>query len=84
MDEVTLTVADSPTLSPEINEVRRRTAAIVTEAIIPNEELLRGDEPEAAERRAEVQARVKSEGLWAPHLPQEYGGMGVGFLGTRI
>ncbi len=30
--------------------------------------------------REKVQDRVKSEGLWAPHLPPEYGGMGIDFL----
>jgi acyl-CoA dehydrogenase len=30
--------------------------------------------------RQEVQEKVKSEGLWAPHLPPEYGGMGIDFL----
>jgi acyl-CoA dehydrogenase len=27
-----------------------------------------------------LQARVKAEGLWAPHLPKEAGGLGMGFL----
>ena len=81
MEATTLAVADSPTLSPEINEIRQRTSAIVTQEIIPNEDLLRRDAPESGELRGRIQERVKAEGLWAPHLPIEYGGMGVGFLG---
>ena len=81
MEPITLAVADSPTLSPEINEIRQRTAAVVTEEIIPNEDLLRRDAPESGELRGRIQERVKAEGLWAPHLPVEYGGMGIGFLG---
>ena len=32
------------------------------------------------ELREQVRARVKKAGLWAPHLPAEYGGMGLDFL----
>jgi acyl-CoA dehydrogenase len=38
------------------------------------------DRAAAKALRAQVQARVKSEGLWAPHLPPEYGGMGIDFM----
>jgi acyl-CoA dehydrogenase len=74
-------VADIPGLPDEINDVRKRTAAIVDGEIIPNEHVLRqpGEERRALFER--LRARVKSEGLWAPHLPREYGGMGIGFLG---
>src|ERR1700722_3700511 len=77
-------------LSDHINDVRLRTARIVNEEILPNEATLwsarRGqisDEQRAEARalRDKIQARVKSEGLWAPHLPPEYGGMGIDFLG---
>ena len=39
--------------------------------------------PSARSRRScatHVKERVKQDGLWAPHLPQEYGGMGLDFL----
>ena len=32
------------------------------------------------ELRAEIKDKVKQAGLWAPHLPKEYGGMGLDFL----
>jgi acyl-CoA dehydrogenase len=76
-------------LSDHINDVRLRTARIVNEEILPNEAVLwagrRGQVSEAARTQAKVlrekiQARVKSEGLWAPHLPPEYGGMGIDFM----
>jgi acyl-CoA dehydrogenase len=76
-------------LSDHINDIRLRTARIVNEEILPNEATLwagrRGqvsDEvrAEAKVLREKIQTRVKSEGLWAPHLPPEYGGMGIDFM----
>jgi acyl-CoA dehydrogenase len=84
-----ITVTPTAGLSDHINDIRLRTARIVNEEILPNEAALwvgrRGQatEAERAEARAlreKVQTRVKSEGLWAPHLPPEYGGMGIDFL----
>lgn len=79
-------IADVPSLTNEINDVRQRTAAIVEKEIIPNEPILGrawaegGRLPEAASLIKSLQTRTKAEGLWAPHLPKEYGGMGIGFL----
>jgi acyl-CoA dehydrogenase len=76
-------------LSDHINDIRLRTARIVNEEILPNEAVLwsgrRGqvsDETRAQAKalRERIQDRVKSEGLWAPHLPPEYGGMGIDFM----
>ncbi|MDZ7677358.1 MAG: acyl-CoA dehydrogenase family protein [Acidimicrobiales bacterium] len=78
-----------PTLDERINDIRLRTAEIVNNEILPNEDQLwagRRGRPTDAERRASsearehVKAKVWEAGLWAPHLPQEYGGMGLDFL----
>ena len=79
-----------PTLDERINDIRMRTAAIVNEWILPNEAVLwnlgRNSEASDHDRRAalelreEIKATVWKEGLWAPHLPVEYGGMGLDFL----
>ncbi|HEV2360437.1 MAG TPA: acyl-CoA dehydrogenase family protein [Acidimicrobiales bacterium] len=81
-----------PTLDERINDIRMRTAEIVNEDILPNERLLWGRGPWAdddadrtgaadkRELREQVKARVRKAGLWAPHLPAEYGGMGLDFL----
>ena len=79
-DAITLAVADNPALDDGINDIRRRTAAIVTREIIPNEDALRRDDADVEALRSRIRERVKDEGLWAPHLPREYGGMGAGFL----
>ena len=85
-----MNVKPIPTISERINEIRLKTAAIVNEDILPNEGKLwawRGDGrytkedvEEARHLRQRIQARVKESGLWAPHLPKEYGGSGLGFL----
>lgn len=76
-----------PALDPEINAIRLRTARIVNEEILPNEPLLWGraehasaSSEERAAERERIIGIVREEGLWAPHLPTEYGGMGLGFL----
>jgi acyl-CoA dehydrogenase len=84
-----MNVKPVPTLDERINDIRMRTAAIINDDILPNErKLWRGrsngatdvERKESSELRRHVKERVKSEGLWAPHLPQEYGGMGLDFL----
>ncbi len=74
-------VAPVTGLGDEINEIRLRTAEIVTKEIIPNENSIRYGGPEKRrELYQSIQRKVKQAGLWAPHLPEEYGGMGIGFL----
>ena len=73
-------VAPIPTLDDETNQIRLMTADIVANHIIPNEHLLRERGKKRAQIWADLVQRVKQAGLWAPHLPEEYGGMGIGFL----
>ena len=74
-------IAPIPDLDPEINETRIATANIVNRYIIPNEErLAQWGSEERARIVHETQEAVKKAGLWAPHLPREYGGMGIGFM----
>ena len=85
-----INVTPIPTLDDRINDIRMRTARIINEEILPHEEELWRtrrstnvtDEDRAASEklRASIKSKVKDEGLWAPHLPLEYGGMGLDFL----
>ena len=84
-----MNVQPIPTLDERINDIRMRTAEIVNNDILPHEDVLwagrRGTPTDAqrraaAEAREHVKAKVWDAGLWAPHLPTEYGGMGLDFL----
>ena len=83
-----MNVKPIPMLDDEVNEVRIATADIVNKHILPVEDKLYarsndGRSPtqdsieEARELRNQVQKRVKEAKLWAPHLPPEFGGMGL-------
>ena len=85
-----INVKPVPTLDERINDIRMRTAAIINEDILPNEATLwrwhrdgqvtEDEKRESRRLREDIRARVKKAGLWAPHLPQEYGGMGLDFM----
>ncbi len=85
-----MNVKPIPTASDRINEIRELTAAIVNKEILPNEGLLWGmhsghrfsesDHQESKRLREDVKEKVRQAGLWAPHLPEEYGGAGLSFL----
>ena len=77
-------------LPDRINQIRLLTAEIVNREILPHENQLwawrrdggyeESDREKARALRHEIQAKVKQAGLWAPHLPEEYGGCGLSFL----
>ncbi len=73
-------IAPIPALDDRINQIRSMTAEVVAGDIIPNEHFLRRHDRRSAEEWGRIARRVKEMGLWAPHLPEEYGGMGLGFL----
>ncbi|MDG2061415.1 MAG: acyl-CoA dehydrogenase family protein [SAR86 cluster bacterium] len=73
-------ISPIPTLSEKINNIRLRTADIVANRIIPNESTIYAGGDKSKQLRKEINSEVKKQGLWAPHLPEEYGGMGLAFL----
>ena len=77
---VKMAIEPIPSLPDDVNDIRLRTANIVTEHIIPNEELLATPGDERDTFTHDLQNHIREQGLWAPHLPKEYGGMGIGFL----
>jgi acyl-CoA dehydrogenase len=87
---MSMNVKPIPTLDERINDIRMRTAEIVNTWILPNEAQLWSlgrngatsdrERREAVRLREEIKEAVWEAGLWAPHLPKEYGGMGLDFL----
>ncbi len=85
-----MNVQPIPTVSERINDVRALTAQIVNKEILPNENLLwarrsntrltASEIEQARALREHTKSVVKQAGLWAPHLPVEYGGAGLDFL----
>jgi alkylation response protein AidB-like acyl-CoA dehydrogenase len=71
-------------VSPELEAIQQRTAAFMEEFVYPNEGLVVEDEGIPIELERELQQRVKKLGLWAPNLPREWGGMGIGYIGQAL
>ena len=85
---MSMNVQPIPTLSDRINHIRHQTAEILNKEILPNEKKLwawrdnasKSERATARELRHGIQTKVKQAGLWAPHLPEEYGGCDLSFL----
>ena len=71
-------------IPPELEAIRQRISDFMEQQIYPNEGLIVEDEGLPVELERELQAKVKSEGLWAPNLPREWGGIGIGFIGQAL
>jgi alkylation response protein AidB-like acyl-CoA dehydrogenase len=61
-------------------ELRAAYRAFMEEHVYPNEAALAREDDLADALIADLRAKAKSAGLWAPHLPPEAGGTGAGFL----
>ena len=68
-------------LAPDVEEVRLRVRQFMEDTVRPAEEKLRQD---GADRNTYVRAivelrqKAREQALWTPHLPPEWGGMGLG------
>jgi acyl-CoA dehydrogenase len=72
------------TVPPELETARQAVAAFMDQHVYPNENQIVEDEGIPVELEGELQDKVKAQGLWAPHLPKEWGGMGIGFIGQAL
>lgn len=74
------------TLSPELEALRERVKAFIGEQVVPVEEQIRRDKLKDDDVRGYISALLslrdaaKAEGLWLPHMPREWGGMGLGHV----
>ena len=73
------------TLTPELEALRLRVRAFVEEVIKPTEAEL--TDPDHIEERAEyltkllgMRDQAQEAGIWLPHMPAEWGGMGLGHV----
>ncbi|HXB36203.1 MAG TPA: acyl-CoA dehydrogenase family protein, partial [Acidimicrobiales bacterium] len=73
------------TLAPEHEEIRSRVRIFIQDTVVPR---VKGfdDESRVTQRREylttilELREEAKREGLWLPHMPKEWGGMGLGHV----
>jgi acyl-CoA dehydrogenase len=68
-------------LPPEIKDVQQRVAKFVREEVLPLEAAAAGSFDAVLER---LRGAAKAAGLWNPHLPPEYRGLGLSPLGMAI
>src|SRR5215471_14079159 len=88
---VTTMIDFSPT--PEQEQLRKLTTQLMERYVYPAEEHLTDTWdaaapsffPGIADRVLRpIQAKVKDLGLWAPHMPEDAGGMGIGVVGKSV
>lgn len=73
-------------LSPELEEIRAKVRAFITDVVAPTERRLEADGVAETDRRAyvtellELRRQAQELGLWLPHMPADWGGMGLGHV----
>lgn len=71
-------------ISPELETTSQRVTDFMERHVYPNESKMVEDEGLPVDLERELQREVKAQGLWAPNLPKEWGGMGIGFIGQAL
>ncbi|MBX6394693.1 MAG: acyl-CoA dehydrogenase family protein [Alicyclobacillaceae bacterium] len=66
--------------TPEQQDVIDRTNELMERYIYPAEPEFDEETGFPEEKMRELQRKVKEAGLWAPHLPKEAGGLGMGYV----
>ena len=73
-------------LSPELEEIRARARTFVEDVIKPTEQKIHDEHLAENDRRAYFGAllgmrkQAREAGIWLPHMPAEWGGMGLGHV----
>src|SRR5215218_5836911 len=74
------------TLPPDLNDLLDRVRAYVTEDVLPAE----ADVADPADLLStwhvveRLRDRARERGIYTPHLPEEWGGLGIGTLGMAL
>ena len=79
------------TLSPEHEAIRGRVREFINEVVKPAEAEIEGhgDGPalegkQRVERLISLRKKAHKQGLWLPHMPVEWGGMGLGHVALAM
>jgi acyl-CoA dehydrogenase len=74
------------TVPPELGELLGRVKAYISEDVLPAEsEIADPDDVLASWDVVErLRDRARERGIYTPHLPAEYGGLGIGVLGMAL
>ncbi|MGK2947142.1 MAG: acyl-CoA dehydrogenase family protein [Acidimicrobiales bacterium] len=71
------------TFPPEIEEIRHRVRTFISDVVTPIEEKAEADgwsRDDWIKGIIEMRGQAKERGLWLPHMPEEWGGMGLGHV----
>jgi acyl-CoA dehydrogenase len=72
------------TLTPELEDIRTRVRTFIDTVVKPGEAQMGNrddlDRGEYIKLIFEMRAKAQKEGLWLPHMPTEWGGMGLGHV----
>ena len=71
------------TFPPELDEIRLKVRAFVDEVVRPVEDAAAAedwDRDQWIKGIIEMRGKAKEWGLWLPHMPKEWGGMGLGHV----
>jgi acyl-CoA dehydrogenase len=80
------TVSIDFSLSPELEEIRGRVRAFIDDEVLPAEKRIKDERLEETDREAyigeliELRKKAHAAGIWLPHMPEEWGGMGLGHV----
>ncbi len=70
-------------IDPALDELRLRVRTFVDDHILPAEETILAEDQATGSSQTllDLQAKARNAGLWTPHLPEAYGGLGLGVMG---
>ena len=68
-------------LSPELEAIREKTRDFIDNVVKPAEaNIVRDDRTSLIAAIIEMRTEAQKRGLWLPHMPEEWGGMGLGHV----
>jgi acyl-CoA dehydrogenase len=69
------------TLTPELEEIREKTRDFIETVVIPAEQGIHEDDRASLiEGIIVMRKEAQQRGIWLPHMPKEWGGMGLGHV----